>query len=187
MNNLTTYNNSEHCTESFNTVLEPLVAYGNRIELKNELLIVAKPFAARQFVAAFFQSGSVSTTLISDYEIFFPNDTSVYVSIINDINYLEHAFNFVNEKEIKSFLMMKPELISALLSLQSEIFSRLGFVIPRMELVTDIELPDWKTIFVNITSSENFENAFEKVNDLIQRWAFLQSKEFRKLVTISLA
>ena len=118
---------------------------------------------------------------------FISSDTSVNINTINEIEILKHIFTFYNENEIKSFLMVHSSLITPLNKLQDEIISRFGNILPKMELVTDVELPEWKTLFITIPSIDNFETAFEKLNSLICEWLFPQSKDFKKLINLTIS
>lgn len=174
---------------------EPEALYLTGQDQRNTLL--HKQRAAQSFHKfLIFSSGSVSLStsldVISLSELGFPANpyhslgSSVTVNCYSDIDFLKDAFQFVNPDEVKQFLLYHPEIIQHILDCHIEILTRFDIVTPKMELVTDAELSDWKTLFITIPHNSEYEESFELLNDLLQNWAFYQSKQFKQLVTITL-
>jgi len=141
---------------------------------------------AQRFSNTFLISGSVTLQTISIQEALAPNESSVYQFYLSQLKATSILYHHVNKKEIGSFLSEHIDLVPSLLSLSFEIFKRFDIRIPNIELVVDQEMPDWKTVFVTIPHQLDFDLAYEKLTDLIQNWAFNQSAEFKKFVTISI-
>lgn len=146
----------------------------------------AENYLSKQVATAcFLASLNLSGMSVSENKTFVSHDTSVFVNSIEEIDYLKQIFLFQNPKEVQTFLNRHADLMPPLRELQNEIVLRFGFVIANIEVVADIELPGWETLFVKISYSGDFNKAFDKANDLIQNWVFFQSAKFKKLVTIS--
>ena len=137
-----------------------------------------------------FRVYSSSSTSITSYD--FPtmnqysHGSSIFLNTYSDIDYLEDAFLFINSEEVKRFMYDHNEIISAIMECILEIFIRFDIIRPKMELIIDVEIPDWTTLFITIPSGADYEESYELLNDLIQNWAFLQSKAFKKLITITI-
>ncbi len=101
-----------------------------------------------------------------------------------EMSLIQVVFNLINPDEIKQFLIYNTELISALLECRNKIISLFGNIEPKIELVTDVELPEWKTIFVIIPHNLADKKFDENLNSLLMDWVFYQSKKFKKLISI---
>jgi hypothetical protein len=134
-----------------------------------------------------YSSPSTSVSLLSLPYInpYYSSDTSVTINKYSDIEFLDDAFELVNPQSIRQFLFFHPEIIPSILECHVEILTRFNLVIPKMELIVDVEQPDWKTIFITIPHQLEYEEAFEKLNDLLRNWAFYQPEIFKRLVTIT--
>ena len=98
---------------------------------------------------------------------------------------LDERFYFVNPDQINHFLISNPEIVPLLIESFKEITDRFYGVKPTLELIKDIELPEWETLKVSFYSRFDYENSFDKINDLYKKWMFHTSKRFKKLTTIS--
>ncbi|MFA6090002.1 MAG: hypothetical protein WC755_09170 [Candidatus Woesearchaeota archaeon] len=99
-----------------------------------------------------------------------------------NISSLNGLYDFSNRNEIFNFLARHQEIIPSIMECSRQISNIFGNMIPKIEIVIDSELPDWKTLFIIIPCID--ENIDLKLFDLL-KWSFKQSKEFKKLVTIT--
>lgn len=138
-----------------------------------------------QYSNLFLNSPSITYQSNAIFELRASGDTSLFGFYLDRMNIVEVLYSTTRFYEIQNYLFKHNTLIESLIELFYEITKRFGFINPKMELITDIELPDWKTLVVSIPSSEEFETTFEKLNSLIEEWLFHQSNEFKKNVNIS--
>ena len=96
---------------------------------------------------------------------------------------LKEMFCFSNPDEIHKFLVENPEIMPDLIESHKEITDRFSYIKPRLELVKDIELPEWETLFITIPSVFSYDESFLKLHDLIKNWMFYKPEKFRQLVT----
>lgn len=113
-------------------------------------------------------------------------DSSTIVSTYSYIGLLQETFHCINPIEITQFLAQHSEIIPSLIQCYEEIRVRFGMIISEMELISDVELPDWKALFITIPVGMEYEETFKQINDLLQNWAFYQPKPFQELVTITM-
>jgi hypothetical protein len=127
-----------------------------------------------------------ATTVNINFQDFKVAETSIVLDVNNRIDQLLNTYVPVNEIELKKFLSINNFLINEILKAHSEILKYFEGTLIQIELITDVEVSNWQTVFIKIPGSSEFETDFNKLNTIGQNWLFLQSKEFKKLVTISL-
>jgi hypothetical protein len=98
---------------------------------------------------------------------------------------MKKLYKFASNRAYDQYLQ-KGLLSSDLVALYPEIIARFGKVKPKIELTKDAEFPQWETLYITIPTKEKFETAQEKLNDLIQKWVYNQSSEFKKAITLSI-
>lgn len=113
-------------------------------------------------------------------------DLSLTSSFFSDIEKISEYFEVNTTSGIYTFLEQHKDFAPILLDCYNEINKRFGNTKPNISLIIDEENNTWKTIFIKIPYESNFENALDDLDNLLQNWMFLQSKEFRKFVTISI-
>lgn len=172
--------------ESISSVCEPIAAYGLNTSVNSFSPFIPSRLIVKRFYTTHISSGSVHFTTTISRSNNLTGDTSVFVSIINQIDSLKEIYELVNSKMIKRFIASNPDLINDLTELYTEIITRFGYTTPRIELVSDADMPDWKTLFVSININDEFESGMEKLNNLLECWAFQRSTEFKNAVTISI-
>ena len=99
---------------------------------------------------------------------------------------IDDTYELKGKEILFAFLAEHPAIISPLLELPFQISERFGLVVPKIELIQDEELPNWKTLYVKIPHQFSFDLGYEKLIDLLENWAFNQSSGFKKFVTISI-
>ncbi len=126
----------------------------------------------------YFQKDETGISEIAFAETACPSNEFYFEQKIKMINKI---FNFINLNEINHFLISNKEIISTIVECRNQISSIFGNVNPKIEVVTDAELPDWKTLFIVIPRVDDYVDL--RLLDLLN-WSFKQSKQFKKLVSI---
>lgn len=113
------------------------------------------------------------------------NGISIFLARYNELETIERLYFLINEDEIKLFLLENKFLIDFLKKTVSEVKGVFGDFPIFLELKTDEEMPDWKTLFVKIKTSLNREDAKKRENWLLEKLFFRQERTIKRLVVFS--
>lgn len=109
--------------------------------------------------------------------------TDISLNRYYEINELGSKFYFDSEN-LESFLLENLELVKFLQRAHLQLSKILPGSIFILEVISDYEVDEWETLFVNVLN--NFQDPFfnQKLQEFIIEWMFAEKPEIRKLVTI---
>ncbi len=109
--------------------------------------------------------------------------TDISLNRYSEIENLRSKFYFDSEN-LDSFLLDNFEVVKFLQRAHNQLSEILPGSIFILEVNSDFEVDDWKTLFLNILNNLQDSTFNERLQGFIMDWMFVEKPEIRRLVTI---
>lgn len=163
--------------------------FSNDVTYNNQIVFWSSSFSPENLGAgaAIVCLINVNQNSSSNQRLVYPMDRTLLQGFIFQTDYekiLNDNFYFINADEINHFLVLNPEIVPYIIESYKEIVDRFLYIKPNLELIKDIEMPEWETLQISIPSIYNDDISFLKLNDLLKNWMFAKPKKFKRLVSL---